>query len=99
MAGSWAGLGAQGTWGCCWGRGPIIARGGAQGRGSRRGARRVAGRHSWGLRVLVAVDGLGAVFGGRLQVGERRVRIQWASRSAKPPAHLPTDLGDHILVA
>lgn len=30
VARSWAGLGAQGTWRCCWGRGPIVARGGAQ---------------------------------------------------------------------
>lgn len=71
MARSWAGLGAQSTWGCCRDRGPIVARGGAQGRGSRWGAGRIARRHSWGLRVLTAVDRLGAVFGGRLQVGER----------------------------
>lgn len=73
VAGSWAGLGAQGTCGCCWSRGPIVARGGAQGRGGRRGAGGVAWRHGWGLRVLVAVDRLGAVFGWRLQVEERRV--------------------------
>lgn len=75
VAGSWAGLGAQGTWGCCWGRSPIVARGGAQGRGSRRRARRVARRYSWGLRVLTAVDGLGAIFGRRLWVGERKESI------------------------
>lgn len=71
VARSWAGLGAQSTWGCCRDWGPIVARGGAQGRGSRWGAGRIAGRHSWGLRVLTAVDRLGAVFGGRLQMGER----------------------------
>lgn len=66
VAGSWTGLRAQGTCRCCWGRGPIVARGGAQGRSGRWGARGVGGRHSWGLGVLVAVDRLGAIFGWRL---------------------------------
>lgn len=72
VAGSWTGLGAQGTWRCSWGRGPIVARGGAQGRSGRWGARGVGGRHSWGLGMLVAVDRLGAIFGWRLQERKNR---------------------------
>lgn len=94
MAGSWAGLGAQGAWGCCRGRGPVVARGGAQGRGGGRGAGGVAWRHSWGLRVLAAVDRLGAVFGWRLQVGGRRgsgqsgPQVSPASRTPLPGTRL-----------
>lgn len=75
MAGSWTGLGAQGTWRCCWGRGPIVARGGAQGRSGRWGARGIGGWHSWGLGVLVAVDRLGAVFGWRLQERKKEGQV------------------------
>lgn len=84
VAGSWTGLRAQGTWRCCWGRGPIVARGGAQGRSGRWGARGVGGRHSWGLGVLVAVDRLGAIFGWRLQ--ERKNR----GSGTRPACSLPT---------
>lgn len=72
VAGRRAGLGAQSARGGSRSWGPVAARGGAQGRGGGRGAGRVAGRHSRGLRVLAAVDGLGAVFGWRLQVGGSR---------------------------
>lgn len=84
VAGSRTGLGAQGTWRCCWGRGPIVARGGAQGRSGRWGARGVGGRHSWGLGVLVAVDRLGAVFGWRLQ--EKRTEL---GQVLGQPVHYP----------
>lgn len=84
VAGRRAGLGAQGARGGGCSRGAVAARGSAQGRGGGWGAGRVAGRHSWGLRVLAAVDGLGAVFGWRLWVGGRR-----GSGLRGPPAHPP----------
>lgn len=89
VTGSWAGLGAQGTWWRCGGGAPIVARGGAQGRGGGRGPRGVGGWHSWGLGVLAAVDRLGAVFGWRLQRGEH---TSGASGSANPLTSLISDL-------
>lgn len=84
VAGRRAGLGTQGARGGSCSRGAVAARGSAQGRGGRWGAGRVAGRHSRGLRVLAAVDGLGAVFGWRLRVGGKR-----GSGPREPPAHPP----------
>lgn len=86
VAGRRAGLGAQGARGGGHSRGPVAARGGAQGGGGRLGAGRVAGRHSRGLRVLAAVDRLGAIFGWRLQMGRSR-----GSGPRGLPTHPPCD--------
>lgn len=80
-----AGLGAQRTGRCCRGGGPVVAGGGAQSRGGGRGAGRVAGRHGGGLRVLAAVDRLGAVFGWRLRGERGEGQGPRASRGASLP--------------